>query len=1059
MKKILLIQFVLMFCLISQVWAQTRTVTGKVTTPSGEAMAGVTVQLKGTTTASPTDANGNYSIIVPAQGGTLVYTFIGYVNREVVIGTQNTINVTLAEDAEQLSEVVVTAVGIERQRREVNYAVQDVKGDQIAQKSEPNVVNALQGKVAGVEIISSSGMPGSGSQVFIRGLSSATGNNQPLFVVDGVPISNNTAYSSNPTVGGASYSNRALDIHPNDIESMTVLKGPAAAALYGARAGNGAVIITTKRGRAGDVEITFTSSFNLQEVYGLPKYQNEYGQGINGRYNQSSTDSWGPRFGTPGLDSVPNVAGNPMTKLAYRAYPDNVKDFFQTGKIWDNGITLSSGNEKMRYIFSANTTNQEGIIPESGLDRYTLRAAGNATLGHGFSIDASVLYAKTNQEGSLQGNSGSSPWFTLPFIPRSFDIQNVPYKLRAGVQAPSLFTQLNRDNPMWSVKESFYDSEVNRSIVSATFNYNPTFFKDLTATYRVGIDQYSDDRLQAYGYGSYNSNGNTALNRRGSQLYEDNRFLSVNHDLFGVYQKDLSPDFNVRALVGTQVNMIDTKRNSIRAEDLLVPDFYNLANHLPSTTFATNYQTERRLVGVYGQLGLNFKNWLFAEFTARNDWSSTLPTANNSYFYPSVSLGFVFTDALQLGNDVLSYGKLRASFAQVGNDTDPYLTNTFYITQSFGNNVAGLSFPFNGTTVAFTRNDRRGNMNLKPESKKSYEIGAEFTFYNGRGSLDVNYFNNRTTDQILSLTVPSSTGFTDFTTNAGRIDNKGWEISANATPLAMETGLRWDIGANFTQLETEVVELAPGLDQFNLSTGYIDPSSGSSGAGFSGLSPLLQPGQPFGILQGTKFRRTDDGQLIIDPTNGLPIIDTNPQIIGDPNADWWGSLTNTFSFKGFSLSALVQYVHGGDFYSRQTQIARFRGVLEETAENRDQPFMFQGVLANELGQPTTTPNNIQITAQQYWTTFNNASEFAVFDASVLRLREVSVGYTFPATLLAKTPFKAASVTLTGRNLLFYAPNLQHADPESNQLGANTRGFEFNSPPSVRNYGVNLRFTF
>ncbi|GGK66602.1 SusC/RagA family TonB-linked outer membrane protein [Rufibacter glacialis] len=1022
-------------------------------------MPGVTVQVKGTATAVPSDANGNYSIQVPAQGGTLVFTYIGYLNREVEIGSQSTINVTLQEDSEQLGEVVVTAVGIERQKREVNYAVQDVKGEQIAQKSEPNVVNALQGKVAGVEIISSSGLPGASSQIFIRGLSSATGNNQPLFVVDGVPISNSTVYSSSPTVGGASYSNRALDIHPNDIESMTVLKGPAAAALYGARASNGAVIITTKRGRGEDVEITVTSSYNLQEVYGLPQYQNEYGQGTNGRYNVASTDSWGPRFGTPGLDSVPNAPGNPLTMLAYRAYEDNVKDFFQKGSIWDNGITLSAGSQKVRYIFSANTTNQEGVIPNSGLDRYTLRAAGNGDLGRGFSVDASILYVKTNQEGALQGNSGSSPWFTLPFIPRSFDIQNVPYKLRAGVQAPTFFTLLNRDNPMWSINESFYESEVNRSIVSGTFNYNPQFFKAFTATYRIGLDQYSDDRLEAYGYGSINANGNTASNRKGSQLYDDIRFLSVNHDLFGVYQQDITPDFNLRALIGTQVNTIQTRQNSIRAEDLLVPDFYNLANHLPSTTFATNAKSERRLVGLYGQLGLAYKNWLFTEFTARNDWSSTLPTSNNSYFYPSVSVGFVFTDAFGISNNILSYGKLRASYAMVGNDTNPYLTNTFYVTQAFGNNVAGLNFPFNGSTVAFTRNNRRGNQNLKPESKKSFEMGAEFTFYDGRATLDVNYFNNSTTDQILNLTVPGSTGFSTFTTNAGQIDNKGWEISANVTPVNIEEGFRWDIGTNFTALETEVVSLAPGLDQFSLTTGFVNPTTGTASAGFSGLSPLLQPGQPFGILQGSTFRRTPEGQLIIDATNGLPIVDANPQIIGDPNADWWASLSNNFTFKGFTVGAMLQYVHGGDFYSRQTQIARLRGVLEETAENREQPHMFEGVLANEAGEATTTPNNIQISAQQYWTHFNNASEFAVFDASVLRLREVTIGYALPATLLAKTPFKGLNVSLTGRNLLFYAPNLPHADPESNQLGGNTRGFEFNSPPSVRNYGINLRFSF
>jgi TonB-linked SusC/RagA family outer membrane protein len=1044
-------------------WAQNRTITGRVVDQqSNQGLPGVTVLVQGTTVGTATDAGGNFTLDVPPNGTTLLFSFIGYRTVERAIGDASIVNVGLVQDTRALGEVVVTAVGIERQKRELGYATQDLGGEQVAQRSEPNLVNAMQGKISGVEIISSSGMPGASTQIFIRGLSSATGNNQPLMVVDGVPIDNSTTLTQNTTVGGGAYSNRGLDLNPNDIETMTVLKGPAAAALYGSRAGNGAIIITTKRGRMGDAnkkfEITLTSSYNTQEVYGLPQYQNEFGQGINGRFNNASTDSWGPRFGTPGITTVPNAPGNPVETLPYVAQPDNVKDFFQRGRILDNGLQLSGGGGNVRYIFSANSTNQQGIVPNSNLDRVSLRAAGNAILSHGITIDGSILYANTHQFGSVQGNSGASPWFTLPFIPRSIDLNSFPYKIAPGIQAPSLFTQINRDNPMWTANESFYESEVHRTITSATVNWTPTFFPSLTFTYRAGLDQWSDQRLEAIAFGSINSNGNTATNRRGSQIYDNLHYFQLNHDLFGQYARDLTEDLNMRVVVGTQVNQIRNNNVRTRAEDLLIPEFYNLSNHTNTTLFPNNLELNRRLIGAYAQVGFGFRNWLFLELQGRNDWSSTLPVENNSYFYPAASLGIVFTDLLNITSPVLNYGKIRGNFARVGLDAPPYLTNTVFETQFFGNNVSSISFPFNGTVAAQTRGNRRGNNQLVPEFKTSYEIGTELSFFEGRASLDLNYFNNRTTNQIFNVTVPGSTGFTTFTSNADRIDNHGWELAGTVTPITRANGFRWDVDANFTAIRSKVVSLAPGLDQFNL-TGGILSSTGTGGAGFTGLAPQLIPGQPFGVLQGTRFLRNAQGQLVINPSNGLPVVDQNPTNVGDPNANWWGSLINTFSYKGFSVSAMLQYVHGGDFYSRQTQVARLRGVLQEQGGDRERPFMFEGVLANADGTPSTEPNNIQITGQEYWTAFQTASEFAVFDASVLRLRELSIGYTFPAAVLERTPFGSANISVTGRNLFFYAPNLVHADPEANQLGGNTRGFEFNSPPTVRNYGVNLRFTF
>ena len=1042
--------------------AQDRTVTGRVTgNEDGAPIPGVNVLVKGSTNGTTTDAEGRYTISVPANA-TLVYSFIGLIAQEIAVGNRTAIDVQMRSDVQALGEVIVTAVGIERQTREIGYAVQQVKGEQLVQKSEPNVINALQGKLSGVEIISSSGAPGASTQIFIRGLSSITGNNQALFVVDGVPIDNSTIFTSNPTTGGAAYSNRALDLNPNDIESINVLKGPAAAVLYGSRAGNGAVIVTTKKGRTtGDkkFEVAVASSLNFQNVYGLPQFQNDYGQGINFRYNGGVTDSWGPRFGTPGITNVPTVAGSPIETLQYQAYPDNVKDFFKTGRIFDNGVSLSGGGEQATYMFSANSTNQEGVFPNTALDRLTLRAAGTAKLGYGLSLESSIMYANTRQEGIPQGNSGSSPWFTLPFMPRSFDLQNYPYKAEPGVQVPSLFSSINRDNPLWTANENFYTSNVNRTITIGQLNYQPTFLKGLTFTYRLGLDQYSDNRLEAVAFGSINSNGSTAANRRGSQVYDNILYQQFNQDLFAVYTRDLTSDLNLRVTVGNQVNQIKTNQVTNNAQDLITPEFYNLANHTSTTITSTNTDTKRRLIGLYGQLTFGFRNWLFLEVAGRNDWSSTLPQAKNSYFYPAVSLGWVFTDALNIKGDVFSYGKLRGNYALVGQDAAVFLTNTVFTTATYGNNVAGIAFPFAGQTAAVSRSNRRGNQELEPEFKTSYEIGTELGFFNGKVNLDLNYFNNTTTNQIFNITVPASTGFQTFTQNGGKIENKGIEAAVTVTPV-ISNGFRWDVNANFTSIRSKVLELAPGLTQFSLLTGGLQggAGTGAGGVGFSGIGPVLQPGEAFGVLQGNKFLRNEAGQFVIDGTTGLPILDQNVQVVGDPNANWWGSLGNTFSYKGLSLNVLLQYVHGGDFYSRQTQIARLRGVLQEQT-GRERPYMFEGVLVGPDGLPTDQPNNVAISASDYWIALNNASEFGVFDASVFRLREVSLSYDLPKSLIGKTPFGSARVSLSGRNLFFYAPNLPHADPESNQLGGNTRGFEFNSPPSVRNYGVNLRFTF
>ncbi len=1069
MRKLLSMIVVLYLFVIGQVFAQDRTVSGKVTSKDdGTPLPGVTVMVKGTTLGTTTDVEGTYKLAVPATAKILVFSFVGMQTKEEEIGARSAIDVALSSGDQVLNEVVVTAIGVERQKRELTYATQNVAGGQLAQKSEPNVINALQGKLAGVEIIGASGMAGSRSQIFIRGLSSATQNNQPLFVIDGVPIDNSSLTSSGTLVGGAAYSNRALDIDPNDIEAMTVLKGPAAAALYGARAANGAIMITMKKGKNTNkkMEITVTSSYNIQEVNtrSLPVYQNQYGQGQFGRFNPGVLDSWGPRFGTPGMPAfVPDFT---VDSVRYQAYPDNYKAMFRTGTMMDNGIALAGGSDKTKYRLSFNRTSQTGIIANSSLDRYNFRVAGSTELGNGFGVDASLTYTQTEQGGVQQGNTGLSPWFVLPFIPRSYDLAGTPYRGNiVGVQRNSLFTLNNRDNPRWAADENLYQSNVDRVIVSASVNYKPTFIKGLSATYRLGIDQYSDKRMEVAAFGSRPSNSNWATAGTNGAIYFDNYLVrNFNHDLFAIYNKDIGTDISLRFMAGTQIT------NNIRLNDgaignsMNVPRFYNLANFTAQNTQTFNNILQRRLIGVYATASASYKNWLTLELQARNDWFSTLPTESNNILYPSISGSFVFTDAFGIkDNPIISYGKLRANYAAAGNDIDPYLYNTVYPTASYGNNVAGVNFPFLASIPGYTLSNRQGaaetGLGLRPELKRSFEIGGELVFWKGKISVDATYFYVSQIDQLFAnLPTAAAYGFTSRTANSGEITNRGVEAAIDAKIIENKNGFNWSANLNYTLIRNKVESL--GVNQIVLS-------------GFTTFGAGVVPGQPFGVFIGSDFVRGKNGEVLINPLTGYPQQTNSDKVIGDPNPNYSLGFSNNFSYKGLSLNVVLQYVDGGAVISRQTQIARVRGVLEETAD-RERPFMFQGVFGNSAGQyvnaagqplgdgATPVPNNIQHTAFDYYVTSGLGStvgRYAVFDATVLRLREISISYELPKKWLDKTPFGSASIGVSGRNLWFHAPNLPHADPENNQQGGNSRGFEFNAPPSARQYGANIRFTF
>jgi TonB-linked SusC/RagA family outer membrane protein len=1037
MKRILLLCAALLLTLIShiQVWAQETTVTGKVTSADdGTALPGVNVIIKGTNTGTTTTADGTYSLSAPGNA-TLVFSFIGLTSQEVQVNNRSAINVRMESDVKELTEIVVTAQGIERDQRSLGYAVQSVTGDRLAQRSEPNLLNSLQGKVAGVNILGASGAPGASTNINIRGITSFNGSNQPLIVVDGIIFSNDVNASQN-TLFGSQPSNRLADINPENIESINILKGPAAAVLYGSRASAGAIVITTKSGKNlnNKTEVTVNSSLNFQNVYGLPRLQNQYGQGANNDYVPTSTNSWGPAFGTPGRESVVNTQG---VEVPYQAYPNNIRDFFDTGRILQNSVNIASGDANRNFALSLGSTLQNGIIPDTEFKRHNVQLGGNTLLNNGLKVGAQVSYVQTAQGGTPMGNGGSA-FGQISRIPRSFDLVGRPYVDELG---RSIYYSTTQNHPLWSTQNETLDGTVDRVFGNLSLGYDITNW--FNVTYRATADTYTDRRKLIQQIG--------AARAPQGQVLEDVFFRSeLNSDLIMTFKKDnlFLENFNANFLLGQNLNQRKTQNSTVVGESLTIPQFTNVSNASVFTN-STEESTTRRLIGYYGQLSMDYNNYVFLELSGRVDQSSTLPKANNAYFYPAAAISFVPTDAFSLQSNLLSYAKLRASIARVGRDADPYLLNSVYTTATYGNNLASINFPLSvgGSSIpGFAIGSRIGSDQLTPEFVTSYEFGANLGLFQNRIGVDVTYFESKSTNQIFNVAVPNTTGYDTRTTNVGELQNRGWELVLNASPIKTSS-FTWDVNLNFTRLRNKVVSIAPGVKQSTI-----------TGDSFIGISPSIVEGQPYGVIVSFKNDRNEAGELLINPTTGLFVPAIAGEVIADPNPDWTAGLTNTFSYKGLSLSVLLDTRQGGDIYSFGAVDFRSLGSLAVTGIDRDQPRILPGVIAN--GDGTYRPNNIQLSAQSYWAGLGGlASESAVFDATVYRLRELALNYTLPASLLGKTPIGSVTVGVSGRNLYFFAPNFI-GDPEINTQGAgNIQGLDLSGAPNTRNYGFNLRFTF
>ncbi|MFT2007283.1 SusC/RagA family TonB-linked outer membrane protein [Pontibacter sp. 13R65] len=1037
MKKSILLNFIFVFALVVQAFAQGRTVTGTVTDQAtGQGLPGVSIQVKGTTTGTATDIDGNFSVAVPSENPTLIFRAIGYRSVERAVGDASTVSVVLSVNAEQLNEVVVTAQGIERDIRSLGYATQSVQGDAVAQRSEPNVLNTLQGKVAGVNITSSSGAPGASTNINIRGITSFNGSNQPLIVVDGIIFSNDVDNSQN-TLFGSQPSSRLSDISPESIESINILKGPAASVLYGSRASAGVIVITTKSGRGmkGKTEVTFNSSVNFQNIAFLPELQNQYGQGTQNNYVNNSTNSWGPRFGTPGLENVTTVWGE---SVPYQAYPNNIKDFFQTGKLLQNSLNIAGGDENNNFATSLSSTLQEGVVRESGFDRHSVQVGGNSKLNNGIKVGGTVTYVKTSQKGATMGNGGSA-FGQITRVPRSFNLMGMDHLDEFG---RSVYFLDGQNHPLWSLENEFFESNVDRVFGNLSIGYDFTDW--LNVSYRVTADTYTDTRRQVLRIGS-------ARAPQG-QIDQDLRTRSeLNGDLLITARKNdiFTEGLNASLLLGQNINQRSNKESGVVAESLTVPGGFD--NVSSGRVFNNSYEENfrRRLIGHYGQLSLDYRSYLFLELSARVDQSSTLPAANNAYFYPSAALSFVPTEAFNIESDILSYAKVRGNIARVGRDADPYLLQTFYTRSTFGNNLASINFPISvgGTSIpGFQVDSRIGTMNLKPEFVTSYEAGLNLGFFNNRVGVDFTYFNATSTSQIFNVAISNASGFDTRTTNIGEMRNRGIELQLSGTPIRT-SDFEWDIMVNFTRIRNKVLSISPGVDNSTI-----------TGNSFIGIAPSIAVGYPYGVVIGTANARNDAGELLVNGLTGAFVPGVAGQVISNPQKDYVAGITNTFSYKGINLSALFDINKGGQIYSFSQVDLRQGGHAERTGVDRDQPRILPGVIANADG--TYRPNNIQVSSQAYWTNLGGlASEGAVFDATAYRLREVSLSYSLPANLLTKTPFGGVTLGVSGRNLLLYAPGFP-SDPEINTQGAgNIQGMDMNGIPTTKNYGINLRVTF
>ncbi len=1047
-------------------YAQEKTITGTVIDANGLPLPGVNILVQGTTNGTQTDFDGKYAIEAE-EGQSLVFTYIG--QKEVVqtVGVDDTIDVTMEEDAQALDEVVVTALGISREKKSLGYSTQSVDGDDLTEARNTNAINALSGKVAGVQISNSSGNLGGSSRILLRGAGSITQNNKPLFVVDGVPLDNSNFNSTGQQQGsgGRDYGDAAQDINPDDIASMNVLKGGPAAALYGSRAQNGVIIITTKSGKAGKAQITFNSGVSFDKINVFPQIQKLYGGGagnpdtigqsdfgqatINGTtydvVDYATDESWGPRYNAnrrvlhwDAFDpEFPEDYLNPRPWI----FPRNPSEtFYNVGISYNNGVSFSTGTETSNIRLSMNNTQTKGIIPNTSLNKTNLNINGSAELNDRLTFDAGVNFTVTDGfNRPAFGYTGFIQQF-YQFGQTSLDMERLQrYQLPDGTQRTWNRTAFDdptprySDNPYWIVNQNTSSDKRIRWYGNVGLKYDIT--DNLFASMKIYADTYNlriEERIAVGGESQ-------------SQYTENDRnFQELNYEATLNYNKLFFNDkLSFDALVGLNRRDAETHRLGGNTEGgLAAPGIYNVNNTNGPATFF-DFDTKRRINSAFGSASFGYDNFLYVTVTGRNDWSSTLPADNNSYFYPSVNGSIVFSNLIDA--PWLSLGKIRGGWAKVGNDTDPYnLINTF------DDDITFLGSP------RFNQPNNNLNPNLRPEEKDTWEVGLEMAFFKNRLTLDVTYYDEVTSDLITPVTLDPGTGYTATVTNAGKLSNKGIEALVNITPIRTED-FSWDFTWNFSKNNNELLELLPGVE--TLQIGAFP---------FNGVTLNGVVGEPYGVIRGSNYVFDDQGNRVVDD-NGRYAETRNVENLGSVLPDFNMGIRNSIKFKNLDFSFLIDMQQGGKYRSLTNAWGHYSGIFEETAANniREEGLVLEGVTGtityDENGDYTVTdtaPNTQVISAQTWGTDFFLRSDAQnVFDADYVKLREITLGYTLPGKWF-KDALESVRVSAYGRNLFVWGLDNEYFDPEVTANGSgNIQGSEGGSLPSTKTYGFNLQIKF
>jgi TonB-linked SusC/RagA family outer membrane protein len=1036
-------------------------VTGRVTSKDDVGLPGVSILVKGTTIGTSTDADGKYSLQVPdAENSVLVFSFIGFATQEVTVGSRGQIDLTLDEDVTQLTEVVVTALGIAQDKRALAYSVGTVKGDAIAQTQRPNFMVALQGRVAGLSMISTSGLPGSSTSITLRGIGSISGNNQPLIVVDGLPIDNRVLDQHNLVSNGDNrnndYINRAADINPNDIESVTVLKGPEAAALYGQGGASGAIIITTKRGASGSVKIAYDNNFGFQKLYRFPETQTVYARGDQGYDNLTveELNYFGPRY-----------ADN-ATKY------DNVGAFFQTGTSQTHNLSVEGGSDLITNRLSINYYDQDGVVPNNTYNKFSARLTSSSKFANKFDVVSTLNYINTKNQKPSRGVNGFLfgvlAWPVTDDMTQYLNPDGSRRRLLPDRTGVGLINN-EPNNPFFSVNKNLNIDKTDRLLGNLSMSYDPT--KWLNVIGRLGADVYSTQGnffAHPEGIGQYalvGSTPNQTIEHRGTiENYTENSKL-FNGQFLATVKKEFGK-IKASLLVGSSFDDKVYETNAVQGTNLLIKEFNSLNNLTANRAFKQTI-IRQRSVSAFSNLSVNYGDMVYLNVTGRNDWSSTMPLQNNSYFYPSVALSFIFTELEPLQNlGILSYGKLRASYAEVGKDAPPYKVKSSLINRNYTG--GGFNYDFYG-----------GNPALKPERAEGYEIGTEMKFWNGRLGLDLAVFKNDRINQISVQRLSYGTGFIFGLLNGGHMSIRGLEVQLTGTPVTMGD-FEWEVMLNFSKSKSKVIELpAEVREYYNSDTWLFQNARGSMFP--ENLPDFFNPASfPYynwdymrrgmgsaTAIGGVTYQRNANGDVLINPANGLPV--KTPPLgdalpIGERNPDFMIGITNSFRYKNINLSFLLDIRKGGDIFNAN-EMALWQQGLSTRSLDRETPRVFKGVLQDGMENTATpTPNTIEVVpytmGASYFTAFAE-SDFVERDINWLRLRDVTLAYSLPSALLGKTNvIKSASVFVTGTDL-FLLTNYTGADPMVNGTtpatnGAGAFGFDYGSLSLPRSLTCGLR---